>query len=105
MTLTLSPTKGIAMSKSSTSIRLRRCATAVAGLLASIVAICAAAPGAFARPAQDDSAAAPVVHSGSPTWEIALIAIGVAVAVGLVSLAAVAVARGHSTAKAQRALS
>jgi hypothetical protein len=100
--------KGIAMSKSSTSIRLRRCTTAVAGLLASIVAICVAAPAAFATmlPAPGDSGAAPVVHSsGTPTWEIALIAIGVTVAFGLVTLAAVAVVRGHSTARAQRALS
>jgi len=95
------------MSKSSTSIRLRRCTTAIAGLLASIVAICAAAPAAFAvpLPAPDDSGAAPVVHGGTPTWEIALIAIGVAVAFALVSLAAVAVMQGRSTAKAQRALS
>jgi hypothetical protein len=93
------------MSTSSTSIRLRRGTTAVVGLLASIVAICAAAPAAFAmRPAPGDSGAAPVVHSGTPTWEIALISIGVAVAFGLVSLAAVAVVRGHSTARAQRAL-
>ena len=99
--------KGIAMSKSSTSIRLRRCTTAVAGLLASIMAICVAAPAAFATmlPAHGDSGSAPVVHSGTPTWEIALITIGVVVAFGLVSLATVAVVRGHSTARAQRALS
>jgi hypothetical protein len=107
MTLTLSLTKGIAMSKSSTSIRLRRSATAVATLLASIVAICAGAPSAFAMlpPSPDDSGVAPVVSSATPTWEIALIAIGVAVAIGLVSLAAVAVVRGHSMAKVHRARS
>jgi hypothetical protein len=107
MTLTLPPTKRIAMSKSSTSIRLRRCTTAVAGLLASIVAICAAAPSAFALPLPppDESGAAPVVHSGTPTWEIALIAVFVAFAFALVSLAALAVVRGNSTARAQRALS
>jgi hypothetical protein len=96
MTLTLSTTKGIAMSKSSTSIRLSRCTTGVAGLLASIVAICAAAPGAFAIRLKepDDSGAAPVVvDRGTPTWEIALIAVGVAIAFGLVCLAALAVAR------------
>lgn len=95
------------MTKSSASNHLRRCTAAVAGLLASIVAVCVAAPGAFATrlEAPDDSGAAPVVHSGTPTWEIALIAIGVAVAFGLVSLAAVAVVRGRSTARVQRALS
>jgi hypothetical protein len=106
MTLTLPPTKGTAMSTSSTSIRLRRCTTAIAGLLASLVAICAAAPAAFAmRVTPEDSGAGPVVHSGTPTWEIALIAVGVGVAFGLVSMAAVAVVRGRSTARAQRALS
>lgn len=96
------------MTKSSVSIRLRRCTTAVAGLLASLVAICVAAPAAFATmlPAPGDSGAAPVVHSsGTPTWEIAVIAVGVAVAFGLVSLAAVAVVRGHAVARTQRALS
>jgi hypothetical protein len=107
MTLTLSRTKGIAMSKSSTSIRLRRCTTAIAGLLASIVAICAAAPAAFAvpLPSPDESGTAQIVHSGTPTWEITLIAIGVVVAFALVSLAAVAVFRGRSTARVQRAVS
>ena len=95
------------MTKSSVSNHLRRCSAAVAGLLASIVTICVAAPGAFAmRVAPDDSGATPVVHSGGiPTWETALIAIGVAVAFGLVSLSAVALVRGRSTAKVQRALS
>jgi len=94
------------MTKSSVSNHLRRCTAAVAGLLASIVAICAAAPGAFAmRLAPDDPGAAPVVNNGTPTWEIALIAIGVAVAFGLVSLAAAALVRGHSTARLQQALS
>jgi hypothetical protein len=96
------------MSKSSTSIRLRRCTTAVAGLLASIVVICAAAPGAFAMRLKEsnDSGAAPVVvHSGTPTWEIALIAVGVAVAFGLVCLAAMAVVRWRPTHRVHRAVS
>jgi hypothetical protein len=95
------------MSKSSASNHLRRCTAAVTGLLASVVAICVAAPGAFAMrvTTPDDSGPAPVVHSGTPTWEIALIAIGVAIAFGLVSLAAVTLVRGRSTAKVQRALS
>lgn len=95
------------MTKPSTSNHLRRCATAVAGLVVSLVSICAAAPGAFAMrlTPPDDSGTAPVVHAGTPTWEMALIAIGIAIAFGLVSLSAVAVLRGRSTAKAQRALS
>jgi len=95
------------MNKSSTFIRLRRCTTAIASLLVTMAAICAGAPAAFAvtLPAPDDSGSAPVVHGGIPTWEIALIAIGVAVAFALVSLAAVAVVRGRSAARVQRALS
>lgn len=95
------------MTKSSVSNHLRRCTAAAAGLLTTIVAICVAAPGAFAMrlAPPDDSGAAPVAHSGLPTWEVALIAVGVAVAFGLVSLAAIAVVRGRSTARMQRTLS
>jgi len=95
------------MTERSVSNHLRRCTAAIAGMLASIVGICVAAPGAFAMRLVPlhDSGAAPVVHSGTPTWEIALIATGVAVAFGLVSLAAVTLVRGRSATRAQRALS
>jgi hypothetical protein len=67
------------MSKSPTLSRVRHVATAVIGFLASLAAVCAAAPAAFARlPGPDDPGNEPTVagHSGTPGWEIALIVIG-----------------------------
>ena len=94
------------MTKPSTSNHLRRCATAVAGLLISLVGICTAAPGAFAvrLPPPDDSGTAPVVHAGTPTWEIALIAMGSRSPSGWLPCPPLRCC-GTTTTKAQRALS
>jgi hypothetical protein len=94
------------MSKSPTPSTTRHCAAAVVGLLASLAAVCAAAPAAFAKslPPPDGSETAATVagHSGTPGWEIALIAIG---AVMLICLLVAVVLRRRNPAKLQRAVS
>jgi hypothetical protein len=81
--------------------RLRRVAIVVAGLLGSAAGLLSAAPTAFAmRPAPGDSSGsvapiqqATVAHpQGTPTWEVALISIGVAL-VTLIVVAAVVLIR------------
>jgi hypothetical protein len=93
------------VSKSFTLSKIRLSA-AVSGLLASLVAICAAAPAGFAEPLPPPdgagTAASVAGHSGIPGWEIALIAIG---AVILISLLVAVVLRRRTSAKLQRALS
>lgn len=75
------------MSKSPILRRARHCAAALVGLLASLAAVCTAAPAAFAMrlPPTDDSGSAVAVaaHSGTPGWEVAVIAIGVVMLIGL----------------------
>jgi hypothetical protein len=100
------------MSKSPIASKARRCAAAVVGLLASLVAVFAAAPAAFAmRPLPPDNSgspasaatAAPVVaHSGTPGWEIALIAVG---AVMLICLLVAVVLHRRTPARVQGAVS
>jgi hypothetical protein len=77
--------------------------------LASLAAVCAAAPAAFARPLlpPDDSGTAGTAatlarHSGTPGWEIALIVIG---AVMLIGLLVVVVLRRRAPARLQKAVS
>jgi len=94
------------MSKSPAPSKARYSAAAVVGLLASLAAICAAAPAAFARPlAPPDGtgiAATVATHSGTPGWEIALIAIG---AVMLICLLVAAVLRRRTSVRPQGAVS
>jgi hypothetical protein len=94
------------MSKSSTSSKARHSLAAVVGLLASLAAICAAAPAAFARPLAPPNDSGTVVsvtgHSGTPGWEIALIAIG---AVLVICLLVAVVLRKRSSVRLQRAVS
>jgi hypothetical protein len=99
------------MSKSPSTSKARHCAAAVIGLLASLAAVCAAAPAAFANrlvaeplPPPDGSGSAATVagHSGTPGWEIAVIAIG---AVMLISLLVAVVLRLRSPARLQKAVS
>jgi hypothetical protein len=83
----------------------RHFAAAVVGVLASLAAVCAAAPAAFAMPLSpvDQGTGATVAsHSGTPGWEIALIAIG---AVMLVSLLVAVVLHRHAPARLNRAVS
>ena len=65
------------MSKSPIRRKARRFVVLLAGLLASLVAVCAAAPSAFAMrlvpPDEAGSAPAMAQHPGPPGWEIALI--------------------------------
>jgi hypothetical protein len=94
------------MSKSPIRRKARPFVMSIAGLLASLIAVCAAAPSAFAMRLSppDESGSAPTVaqHAGPSGWEIALIAIGAALLVGLL----IAVARrGRATSRLQRAMS
>jgi hypothetical protein len=69
--------KGITMTK------LRRITTALAGLLVAGFGVLAAAQAAFAKPAVDPGPAAPtyvVTQTGMAGWQVALIAIGAALA-------------------------
>jgi hypothetical protein len=94
------------MSKSPISSKARHSTAAVVGFLAGLAAICAAAPAAFARPLPppDESGTAARVagHSGTPGWEIALIAIG---AVMLICLLVAVMLRRRSSVRLQRAVS
>jgi hypothetical protein len=93
------------MTKSRTLSTARHSAAAVVGLLATLAAVCAAAPAAFARPLpppdRSETAASVAGHSGTPGWEIALIAIG---AVMLISLLVAVALRRRNPAKLQRAV-
>ena len=106
MSLSITQYEEHTMSKSLTLSRARHSAAAVVGLLVSLAAICAAAPAAFARPlAPPDgsgTAASVAGHSGTPGWEIALIAIG---AVMLIGLLVAVVLRRRSSVRLQRAVS
>jgi hypothetical protein len=101
------------MSKSPTFSKTRRCAVALAGLLTTLAAVCAAAPDAFALhlmsmqvppPDETGTAATATVagHSGTPGWEIALIVIG---AVMLISVLVAVVLHRRAPARLQRAVS
>ncbi len=94
------------MSKSPIRRKARRFVVSLAGLLASLVAVCAAAPSAFAMrllpPDEAGSAPAMAQHPGPPGWEIALIAIGAAL---LVSLLIAVALRGRATSRLQKAMS
>jgi hypothetical protein len=94
------------MSKSPIASKARQCAAAVVGLLASLAAVCAAAPAALAEPLPppdgSGSAATVAAHSGTPAWEIALIAMG---AVLLICLLVAVVLRRRTSARLQRAVS
>lgn len=84
------------MSKSPTRSRARHYATAFVGFIVSVVAICAAAPDAFAMrvvpPEGAGTTSTAVSHGGMAGWEIALIVIG---AVLLISLLVGIVRRGR----------
>jgi hypothetical protein len=88
------------MNKPTNPNRMRRLSTAAAGLVVSVIGLCAAAPAAFAmRAVQPDGSTAPVVHhSGTPGWEIALIVIAAVAALGL-SLVAMIGSKTHSRAQ------
>ena len=87
------------MNKSSNPNRLRRIATTAAGFVVSVIGICAAAPSAFAmRVVEPDSTASTVHHSGTPSWEIALI---VVVAVAVIGLSLLAAVRSHKASRPQ----
>jgi hypothetical protein len=94
------------MSKSPTLSRARQCVAAIVGILATLAAVCAAAPAAFARPLPPPDGSATVVtlpgHSCTPGWEIVLITIG---AVMLIGLLVAAVLRKRTSARLQRAVS
>jgi hypothetical protein len=94
------------MSKSLIRRKARHFVISGAGLLVALVAVCAAAPSAFAMRLSppDESGRAPTMAqpAGPPGWEIALMAIG---AVLLVSLLVVVALRGRTTSRLQRAMS
>jgi hypothetical protein len=63
--------------------KLCRITTVSTGLLLAVLGVLAAAPAAFARPAVDSEPAAPtyiVSQAGMTGWQVALIAIGAALA-------------------------
>jgi hypothetical protein len=97
--------EGYTMSKSPIR-KVRRFAAAVVGVLASLAAVCAAAPAAFAMPLSpvDQSGTGSTVasHNGTPGWEIALIAVG---AVMLICLFVAVVLHRHAPARLNRAVS
>jgi hypothetical protein len=112
ISLSITQCEEYTMRKSPIASKARHCAAAVVGLLASLAAVCAAAPAAFAMrlPPPGDAGtagtaatAAPVsAHSGTPGWEIALITIG---AVMLICLLVAVILHRRSSAKLQRAVS
>jgi MYXO-CTERM domain-containing protein len=106
MSLSITQCEEHTMSKSSTPRPFRHGVAALVGFLASLAAVCLAAPAAFARPLappdQSGTAASVAGQAGTPGWEIALIAIG---AVLLVGLLVAVVLRRRTSVRVQRAVS